>query len=124
MGERHLPSDRRGLFVGISGIFYAAKAAHCDGKVLQQHVFLECLEKRRDELMAEGGHKGRDIANLTLVTELVRHVLHRTAFIVCKRNWRVGEGGGMPADFVATWTLGLYLKHSGIMGIPLRVMNS
>eukprot|EP00928_Gymnodinium_smaydae_P008522 TRINITY_DN13101_c0_g2_i1.p1 TRINITY_DN13101_c0_g2~~TRINITY_DN13101_c0_g2_i1.p1 ORF type:complete len:1186 (+),score=269.39 TRINITY_DN13101_c0_g2_i1:291-3848(+) len=114
-----LPNERRGLFVGISAVFYAAKAAKCDQQILDRDVFLTKLRAKRTQLMGDGGTKGRDLANLTLVIALVESVLHRTARIVCKRNWKVGD-----ADFVATWTLGMYLKHSGVMGVPLQVGSS
>lgn len=120
--EIELPGAQRGLFVGISAIFYAAKAAGCDGQILARDVFLEKLRAKIEVLSASGGKgSGRDIANLVLVSGLVKFILHRTALIVCKRNWVIGEGGAEPADFAATWTLGMYLKHSGVMGIPLRV---
>merc|ERR1719163_1413915 len=118
--ELELPSQCRGLFVGISAVFYAAKAAGCAGKILPRDVFLGKLHAKINELMEKGGQAGRDLANLTLVASLVEFILHRSALIVCKRNWKVGEGGAEPADFVATWTLGMYLKHSGVMGIPLK----
>merc|ERR1712228_113282 len=34
--ERELPT-RRGLFVGIAGVFYAAKSAGCDGQILPRN---------------------------------------------------------------------------------------
>jgi len=113
--ERGLPTQQRGLFVGISALFYAAKLAGCAGEVMPRDAFLLRLAKRRGELMEDGKGSGRDLANLTLVMTIVEYVLHRTAIIVCKRMWRVGEPGAQ-SDFVATWTLGMYLKHSGSMG--------
>mmetsp|Transcript_64668 Transcript_64668/g.140841 ORF Transcript_64668/g.140841 Transcript_64668/m.140841 type:complete len:1198 (-) Transcript_64668:69-3662(-) len=122
--ERGLPYEQRGLYVGISAVYYAAKLAKCDGLILERDIFLAHLEKRRDELVKEGSLEGRGLTNLTLVIVLVRFVLHKTALIVCKRTWTVGEGGVTQADFLATWTLGLYLKHSGVMGVPLRILGS
>jgi len=79
--------------------------------------FLEQIQKRMDEMVRSGG-SGRDLSNFMLVSVIVKHVLHRTALIVCKRNWRVGKAGeAATADFVATWTLGMYLKHSGVMSV-------
>ncbi|CAD7969538.1 unnamed protein product [Amoebophrya sp. A120] len=46
----------------------------------------------------------RNISNLQLVHTFVSEVLHESAFIVCKRNWKVaGE------DYVATWSFGFWL---------------
>jgi len=113
--ERGLPTQQRGLYVGISALYYAAKLAGCAGEVLVRDTFLRCLKAKRDELLKDAMGSGRDLANLTLVMSLVQFVLHRTALIVCKRSWSVGEPGAQ-TDFVATWTLGMYLKHSGPMG--------
>merc|ERR1712113_861545 len=72
--ERGLPEKQRGLFVGISGIFYAAKAAGCDGKILQRDKFLEKLQIKIDEYLADKGKEGRNLANLQLVQAVVSHV--------------------------------------------------
>lgn len=114
--ENDFPTGVRGLFVGISAVFYAAKLAGCDNKLLSRDGFLGHLQAKHDFLMKEVGKDGRGLANLTLVSGLVKAVLHKNAQIVCKRNWKVGD-----ETFVATWTLGMYLKHSGVMGIPLRM---
>jgi len=123
--ESHFPTEQRGLFVGISAVYYAAKLAGCEDKVLKRDEFLERLELQRNALMKEGGHDRRGLSNLVLVAALVQFVLHRTSLIVCKRNWHVGEGmQDNQMDFVATWSLGMYLKHSGVMGVPLRVQSA
>jgi len=114
--ERGIPTEQRGLFVGISALFYAAKLAGCAGTVLPRDAFLERLAARRNELLRDGACNGRDLANLTLVMTMVEFVLHRTALIVCKRMWYVGDPSSSQTEFVATWTLGMYLKHSGMMG--------
>jgi len=120
--ERGFASQKRGLFVGISAIFYAAKLAGCDQMVLERDAFIAKLDAKRDALLAKGGTDGRGLANLTLVMALVDFSLHRSAKLVCKRNWKVGPANAIESvDFVATWTLGMYLKHSGVMGIPLYV---
>lgn len=108
--ERKMPSNQRGLFVGISAYFYAAKLAGCAEVILERDPFLAKLYQKRDQLMMEGGTDGRGLANLTLVAALLEYTLHRSAMVVCKRSWHVGD-----TDVIATWTLGLYLKHSGIM---------
>lgn len=121
--EQMLPTSCRGLFVGISAVFYAAKAAGCANKILTRDEFLHELAKKITALGEKAGKgTGRDTANLTLVYEVVNFMLHRTASIVCKRNWLVGSGSDK-TEFAATWTLGLYLKHSGVMGIPLKVSD-
>jgi len=113
--ENGLPTQQRGLFVGISAVYYAAAEAKCDGLVLERDVFVERLERRRDELVVEGSTAGRALSNITLVLGLVKAVLHHSALIVCKRKWKVAPAGGEAADFLATWTLGFYLKQTGIL---------
>eukprot|EP00403_Amphidinium_massartii_P020864 CAMPEP_0178393008 /NCGR_PEP_ID=MMETSP0689_2-20121128/11968_1 /TAXON_ID=160604 /ORGANISM="Amphidinium massartii, Strain CS-259" /LENGTH=1116 /DNA_ID=CAMNT_0020013591 /DNA_START=121 /DNA_END=3468 /DNA_ORIENTATION=- len=107
--ERDIPRERRGMFVGISAVFYAAKLANCAEMVLDRDTFLNRLDRKMGELLAAGGKDGRGLANIVLVHSLVETVLHKTALIVCKRNWTVGEGTALRTEFVATWTLGLYL---------------
>ena len=48
-------ADLRGLFVGISAIFYAADAAGCAEKILPKSVFLDFLEKKLQSLMVLSG---------------------------------------------------------------------
>jgi hypothetical protein len=109
--ESELPKSQRGLFVGITAIFYAAKLAGCDSHILGKQEFLAALDSKTQDLLASGG-SGRDLANLTLVAALVDHVLHHKAKIVCKRSWACpSPAGNSPSDVVATWTLGMYLKH-------------
>lgn len=118
--EKGFPITKRGLFVGISAVFYAAQEAGCDDRLMEASAFLERLEQRRHELLLDAGkNHGRPLANLTLVVALVETVLHPSALIVCKRQWKVGGDGedDAPADFIATWTLGLYLKHSGALAV-------
>jgi len=117
--ELDLPTNCRGIFVGISAIFYAAKLAKCDGRLLMRDEFLASLKGKRDALMADGGQDGRGLSNLTLVIALVEACLHRSAQIVCKRSWTCDD-----QEFIATWTLGMYLKHSGLMGISLQKLMS
>jgi len=38
--ESHFPTEQRGLFVGISAVYYAAKLAVCEDKVLKRDEFL------------------------------------------------------------------------------------
>eukprot|EP00927_Polykrikos_kofoidii_P018857 TRINITY_DN18782_c0_g1_i1.p1 TRINITY_DN18782_c0_g1~~TRINITY_DN18782_c0_g1_i1.p1 ORF type:complete len:1208 (+),score=179.78 TRINITY_DN18782_c0_g1_i1:187-3810(+) len=114
--ERQMPSGQRGLFVGISACYYAAKLAGCDEKILERDLFLDHIHRKRDELLEDGGKDGRGLSNLALVSSLTQYCLHRSAMIVCKRSWIVGDH-----NVIATWTLGLYLKHSGVMGVPIEV---
>jgi len=121
--ERGFPINRRGLFVGISAVYYAAVEAGCENKLMEVGHFLKCLENKRQELLSMASGNGRLLANLTLVAALVQTVLHTSALIVCKRRWVVGEEvGENPVDFVATWTLGLYLKQSGLL--DMHVMTA
>jgi hypothetical protein len=109
--EVEVPHSQRGLFVGISAFFYAAKLAGCEDQILEKSDFIDALESKIEELLESGG-TGRDLANLTLVSALVGHVLHSKAKIVCKRNWLCSESErSEPMKVVATWTLGFFLRH-------------
>jgi hypothetical protein len=109
--EVDVPRGQRGLFVGITAFFYAAKLAGCEDRILEKADFIDALEFKKEELLENGG-TGRDLANLTLVAALVGHVLHSKAKIVCKRNWLCSESErAEPMKVVATWTLGFFLRH-------------
>jgi hypothetical protein len=111
----------RGLFVGISAIFYAAQAAGVEERILPRDDFVEALEQKLAELlkrekpMKEEDNR-RKISNLVLTIELSRGLLHHSAWVVCKREWRIGshddEGG---SNFVATWALGWWLHQTLLM---------
>lgn len=99
-----LQGNLRGVYVGISAIFYAAKSANCQELLLPKAEFLKRLEAKLEDLLAEVEKQRRiaareaekdqkvydhkEFANLVLVHTLVSHVLAETAWIVCKRNWR------------------------------------
>lgn len=107
--ESDLPSGQRGLFVGISAVFYAAKSAKCDGRVMDREQFLEKLEQRKIEVLSgstsgkEQKNQGRELANIVMVKALVSYVLHKTAEIVCKRQWLVEYEEDM-SDVISTGT--------------------
>lgn len=116
LNKHQVVTGQRGLFLGITAVYYAAKAVHVDGLLLERDEFLSALTSSIDKALEEEGHDEsyiRLVSNLTLVKALVKHVLHRTATIVCKRNWLSGG-----REFVATWTLGLYLKHGPTEASP------
>eukprot|EP00929_Paragymnodinium_shiwhaense_P056677 TRINITY_DN28369_c0_g1_i1.p1 TRINITY_DN28369_c0_g1~~TRINITY_DN28369_c0_g1_i1.p1 ORF type:complete len:1204 (+),score=282.62 TRINITY_DN28369_c0_g1_i1:72-3683(+) len=119
--EHGLPRDLRGLFVGITAVWYAAKAAKVDSKIMARDEFLFALDEQRTVLMSQGGKGcGRTLANITLVMAFVSYSLHRSAQVVCKRNWKVGDpANDRGVEFAATWTLGMYLKTSGVMSLPM-----
>ncbi|CAK0870644.1 unnamed protein product [Prorocentrum cordatum] len=109
--EVDVPRGQRGLFVGITAFFYAAKLAGCEDRILEKSEFLDALEAKKEELLESGG-TGRDLANLTLVAALGDHVMHNKAKIVCKRTWLCSEPErSEPMKVVATWTLGFFLRH-------------
>lgn len=111
--EHQVVSGQRGLFLGITAVYYAAKDAGVDCQLIRRDEFVTAVADRIDQAMAMsqgvGGADPRLLANLVLVKTLVEHVLHRTATIVCKREW-LGRDG---SEFVATWTFGLFLKQLG-----------
>lgn len=135
------PRDLRGLFVGISAIFYAAKACGCAEKILPKRAFLGFLEAELERLFEgtvpvgsgaeEDGEKsmaltGKELqlfSNLALVHTFVEVVLHDTAYIVTKRNWKYDAEaadatcmGAAGSEFVATWSFGFWLVAAGLDG--------
>ena len=114
--------------MGISGIYYAAKLASCDEKLLTREEFLSKLEAKlvfllkrepgaehlgdhlsEEELFAQTKVWRQDVANLVLVCALIRYVCHSNATIVAKRGWKVGG-----SEFLAGWGLGCFLEQAGV----------
>lgn len=106
-----LQGNLRGVYIGISAVYYAAEKAECAEKLLPKAVFLKHLEEKLTELLraqyevmsplsADSKGAGADLkglSNLILVHEVVGQVLADTAWIVCKREWRAS-----PANLFAT----------------------
>eukprot|EP00397_Hematodinium_sp_SG-2012_P023612 GEMP01024546.1.p1 GENE.GEMP01024546.1~~GEMP01024546.1.p1 ORF type:complete len:430 (+),score=90.42 GEMP01024546.1:101-1390(+) len=90
-----------GVFVGISGMFYAAKAAGITGKTITKEEALTQI----DEALAKalGADDQRNVYNLAMVRVLLLSALTDDAKVFFQRNWKVGED-----EMVATWTLGLF----------------
>jgi len=129
-----LNGNLRGVFIGISAVYYAAQLAGCAECLLPKASFLQQLGEKLDELLArprepkesKGGglvYDHRDVSNLVLVSEIVGSVLAESAWIVCKRNWTaqsammevhdVEDKDGEPLPkYVATWSLGFYLSQA------------
>lgn len=118
------PTQRRGVFVGIAGMFFAADAAGIAARFISRDDALESFER----VLAEeiGGTEPRDIAkhqqkvaNVAIYLEVVRHVLHEDAWLYAQREWRLSDTekghsahGGAPMLAVATWSLGWFLMGS------------
>merc|ERR1719454_205042 len=69
-----LQGNLRGVFVGISAVFHAAKKAGCEEKIMPKDAFLACLEAKRlqllespPELTKNGEYDHRALANIVLV---------------------------------------------------------
>lgn len=121
-----LEGNLRGVYIGISAVFYAADLAGCSQTLLPKAVFVRKLEDKIEALLKDPPaptekngqqvYDHRAFSNLTLVAEVVQRVMSDTAWIVCKRNWKaaplqVAEGQELP-KYVATWTLGFYLNQA------------
>jgi hypothetical protein len=127
----------RGLFIGISAVYYAAAKAGVAEVILPKTTFLERLDmKLSKELEAEVQDK-LAISNLTLVHEFLGVVLHDSAWIVCKRDWKAqpaalelqSEGQSLEVStdassetkqsdlpsYVAGWVLGFYLSQAHLV---------
>eukprot|EP00927_Polykrikos_kofoidii_P073434 TRINITY_DN69474_c0_g1_i1.p1 TRINITY_DN69474_c0_g1~~TRINITY_DN69474_c0_g1_i1.p1 ORF type:complete len:572 (-),score=96.44 TRINITY_DN69474_c0_g1_i1:153-1868(-) len=115
--QESFPRDMRGLFVGITATFYAAKEAKCADRVLSKAEALASLRARLVECRGPGcdpAAAARSCANLSLVMALLDWVLHAESRILFRRNWDVsGEKSA------ATWTLGMYAEAlmSGTCGL-------
>lgn len=103
-----LQRNLRGLYVGISAVYYAASLANCAETIMPKTIFLGKIADKLRDLLEDppapkagpsGGQPSYDhraFANLALVYEVVDYVLADTAWIVCKRNWKA-----QPADVEA-----------------------
>lgn len=109
----------RGLFVGISAIFYAANDAGVGERLLPRDDFLAALEKKLAQLLKDppkGEDRRRIISNLVLASELSRGLLHHSAWVVCKRVWRLDRANDEAGtEFVATWALGWWLRQTQLL---------
>ncbi|CAE8725430.1 unnamed protein product, partial [Polarella glacialis] len=95
-----LDGNLRGVYIGISAVYYAADLAGCSEVLLPKAVFVERLGAKLADLLAnppapkkckpgqDQVFDHREFANLVLVREVVSRVMADTAWIVCKRNWR------------------------------------
>jgi len=103
LSKASFPKGVRGLYVGISAVFHAVKAAGAADRVVGLRTVCRAL---RDKLDAIDPEDQRTIANLILVSELLEWVFDESAGFVFKREWKTEDG-----DFVATWTLGLFTQQ-------------
>mmetsp|Transcript_27108 Transcript_27108/g.75585 ORF Transcript_27108/g.75585 Transcript_27108/m.75585 type:complete len:967 (-) Transcript_27108:125-3025(-) len=109
--EETFPQSLRGLFVGISATFYAAKEANIAGRVVSKAEAIDAFNARIAECTGasmtgqDGGAAARSAANVALVRCLLDWVLHEDAQILFRRNWKVNGD-----ETAATWTLGMYAE--------------
>jgi len=107
------PSALRGIFVGISGMFYAARDAGITERLITKQ---DCLAALAAALDSELGTRGADnekklqshqqkVANLAMAHALVGKILHDDAWLYFRRSWQMGQ-----SFFIATWSLGVFLN--------------
>jgi len=98
------PQGVTGLFVGISAMYYAAKAAGVANRIVAKQ---EVVLKLSDTLSKVDVNDHRTVANLTLVKEIISWTFdeNKSCFLF-KRNWRAGG-----TEHVAGWTLGWYVTQ-------------
>lgn len=122
----------QGVYVGISAMWYAAKAACCDERLMPRDDFLSALSDKLNYLLAnprEPREKNgelifdhREFSNLVLVHEIISTVLAPSAWIVCKRRWEAEEPSNhkwglsqveaLPV-YWTTWSLGFFVNQRG-----------
>jgi len=96
----------RGVYIGISAVYYAAKTAKCHERLLPKVEFLAHLDNCLKNMLESqtppvdcDGHQEhqlydhREFANLVLVHEIVSSVLAESAWVVCKREWKAQPAG-------------------------------
>lgn len=109
------PSGLRGIFVGISSMFYAARDAGITARLIQKKdclsAFSSALESEiRDPRGAAGDLKKlqlhqQKVANLAMAHAFISRLLHDDAWLYFRRSWQMGE-----SSFIATWSLGVFLN--------------
>lgn len=121
------PSGLRGIFVGISALFYAAQDAGITERLIQKKDTLIALSLAIEEELAQvseavspAGDSGsrrlqlhqQKVANLVMAHCLINRVLHDDAWLYFRRTWLMGT-----SSFVATWSLGVFLNGKRRGGI-------
>jgi len=94
------PSQRRGIFIGISSMFYAAETAGIDRRLVSKRRALEALRAALEHELVQHGpddtldevggtiHQQR-LANLAMTLVVIQHVLHEEAWLYFRREWSV-----------------------------------
>jgi len=102
--SNHFPQQVTGLFVGIAAMYYAAKVAGIAERIVSKK---EAMEALADALAKLDASDDRNIANLTLVQEIIRWVFDdERSCLLFKRAWNANG-----ASYIATWTLGWYIMQ-------------
>lgn len=113
------PSDLRGIFVGISSIFYAARDAGITERLIQKKDCLESLSSAMEAELIRGSSEAiqedripkklhlhqQKVANLAMAHSFISRLLHDDAWLYFRRSWQMGK-----SSFIATWSLGVFLN--------------
>lgn len=137
------PSGRRGVFVGISSMYHAAKAAGIDQRLVSRGQALAALKLALAQELTDGsgsnhgnGNKTHQqiVANMIIVVTVIEHVMHEDAWLYFRRAWNVccDTECNVKNTAVATWSLGWFLScklnqksHSGgAMRCPSNISSS
>jgi len=98
------PQRVEGLYVGISAMYHAAKAAKITERIIPKQ---EAMKAIADALAKLDASDCRSIANLTLAQEIIRWVFDdERSCLLFKRDWCF-DGN----SYVAGWTLGWYVTQ-------------
>lgn len=133
MGQTAWPTQRRGIFVCISGMFYAAQAVGIAGRLVSKRDALVAIGNSLTAQLRPGvlplvtsddcwKHQ-QMVANLAIAWQVIETVLHEDAWLYFRREWTIEPRGipvgtleemPPPCEAVATWSLGWFMR--GIQG--------
>jgi len=112
LSRANFPRGIRGLYVGISAMYYAVLLTGLTDRIVDHKSILDGLSNALEQADPEDH---RMVSNLLLVHTLIAWVFDSRACFVFKRKWHIQ---GM--EYVATWTLGLFTHQHGMVKRKIR----
>lgn len=103
----------RGIFIGISSMYYAAAGAGIAEQLITKQTALKALRTHLEKGMTvdvkpeEVASHQQFVANMTMAIEAIDYTLHEDAWLYFRRTWKRGQ-----ETLVSTWSLGWFLRGS------------